>query len=69
MNDHNDEDKLGFLVEFSDDEVRTLLYAVKEAIRLWPGYPARPLEEQGELCRLRDQLFMMTLEMQWGPEA
>ena len=69
MSEMNDGDMMGFMVELSDDEIRTLLYAVQEAIRVWPGYPARPLEEQGELCRLRDQLFMMTLEMQWGPEA
>lgn len=64
-----EEDQMGFMVELTDDEVRTLLYAVQEAIRVWPGYPARPREEQEQLKALRDSLFTMTLEMQFGPEA
>ena len=62
-------DELGFMVELSDNEVRTLLYAVQEAIRVWPGSPARPREEQEQLQALRNSLFTMTLEMQFGPEA
>ena len=62
-------DELGFMVELTDDEVRTLLYAVQEAIRVWPGSPARPREEQEQLQALRNSLFTMTLEMQFGPEA
>ena len=65
MND----DLMGFQIELTDDDVRTLLYAVQEAIRVWPGYPARPREEQEQLQALKTQLFMMTLEMQFGPEA
>ena len=69
MSEMNDGDMMGFMVELSDDEIRTLLYAVQEAIRVWPGYPARPREEQEQLQALRDTLFVMTLEMQFGPEA
>ena len=69
MSEMNDGDMMGFMVELSDDEIRTLLYAVQEAIRVWPGYPARPVEEQEQLQALKTQLFMMTLEMQFGPEA
>jgi len=65
MND----DMMGFMVELTDDEVRTLLYAVQEAIRVWPGSPTRPAEEQEQLQALRSSLFTMTLEMQFGPEA
>ena len=65
MND----DLMGFMVELTDDEVRTLLYAVQEAIRVWPGYPARPAEEQEALQALRGTLFKMTLEMQFDSEA
>ena len=65
MND----DLMGFQIELTDDDVRTLLYAVQEAIRVWPGYPARPVEEQEQLQALKTQLFTMTLEMQFGPEA
>ena len=68
MSEMND-DMMGFLVELSDDEIRTLLYAVQEAIRVWPGSPARPREEQEQLQALKTQLFTMTLEMQFGPEA
>ena len=65
MND----DLMGFMVELTDNDVRTLLYAVQEAIRVWPGYPARPLEEQERLQSLRDEFFRMVLEMQFDPEA
>ena len=65
MND----DIMGFQVELTDDEVRTLLYAVQEALRVWPGSPARPVEEQERLQMLKDSLFRMTLEMNWGLEA
>ena len=47
--DHHDEDVMGFMIELSDDEVRTLSHAVNEAIRVWPGSPARPAEEQEQL--------------------
>ena len=33
MND----DILGFQIDFSDEDIRTLLYAVSEALRTWPG--------------------------------
>ena len=65
MND----DLMGFQIELTDDEVRTLLYAVNEAIRVWPGSPARPCEEQEQLQMLRDSFFRMTLEMNWDIEA
>lgn len=60
---------MGFMVGLTDDDVRTLLYAVQEAIRVWPGHPARPAEEQERLQGLKDDLFRMVLEMQFDPEA
>jgi hypothetical protein len=45
------------------DDVRALLYAVNEAIRLWPGSPARPAEEQETLYRLKMGLFAMSMEL------
>ena len=66
---NNEEEVMGFMVELTDDEVRTLLYAVSEAVRLWPGYPARPIDEQEKLQSLRSTLFSMTLDMQWDSEA
>lgn len=59
----NNDDIMGFQIDMTDEEVRTLLYAVQEALRVWPGYPARPIEEQERLQGLRDILFRMTLEM------
>ncbi len=59
----NNDDIMGFQFDMTDEEVRTLLYAVQEALRMWPGYPARPIEEQEHLQRLKDAFFAMTLEM------
>ena len=64
----NDEE-MGFMVELSDQEVLTLLYAVQEALRVWPGSPARPREEQEQLQALKHSLFTMTLEAVWEKEA
>lgn len=64
----NDEE-MGFMLELTDEEIRTLLYAVQEAIRVWPGFPARPVEEQMQLKDLKEGLFRMTLEMNWDIES
>jgi len=53
----------GFTIDITDDEVKTLYYAVCEAIRVWPGSPARPAEEQEQLHALKSGLFTMILEM------
>ncbi len=45
------------------DEVRALSYAVNEAIRMWPGSPARPAEEQVVLQKLKMSLFAMSMEL------
>ena len=63
MNDEFNE--MGFMVELTDHEINTLLYAVGEALRVWPGSPARPAEEQEELRMLRDSFFRMKLESVW----
>lgn len=59
----NNDDIMGFQVDMTDEEVHTLLYAVQEALKAWPGHPARPIEEQERLQGLRDTLFRMTLEI------
>ena len=63
----NEEDftEMGFMVELTDPEVHTLLYAVSEALRTWSGGDR---EQQERLVNLKDNLFRMTLEMQF-PEA
>ena len=58
----NNEEQMGFHVEITDEHVKVLHYAVSEAIRVWPGSPARPAEEQETLLFLKDRLFRMVLE-------
>lgn len=65
MNEQHDDDVMGFMMELTDDEVRTLNYAINEALRVWPGSPARPPEEQEALRDLRDSFFRMILEMSY----
>ena len=45
------------------DDVRALSYAVNEAIRMWPGSPARPAEEQIVQQKLKMSLFAMSMEL------
>ena len=52
-----------FQVILGPEQVRALFYAVSEAIRLWPGAPARPIEEQEELQALKSTLFAMQMDM------
>jgi|14_taG_2_1085336.scaffolds.fasta_scaffold02960_8 hypothetical protein len=51
-----------FDLTIDDEELNALYYSVNEAIRLWPGSPARPPEEQITLQRLQKCLFAMSLE-------
>ena len=37
-------------------DIRLMHHCVNETIRLWPGAPARPIEEQEHLWYLRDSL-------------
>jgi hypothetical protein len=59
----------GFSIELYDDDVRTLYYAICEAIRVWPGSPARPVEEQEHLWDLRQNFYRMILEMSYEATA
>ena len=59
MPEMND-DILGFQIDFTDDEVRTLYYAVSEALRMWPGGDP---EQQERLEMLKESFYRMTLEM------
>lgn len=68
MPEMND-DQLGFTVDLTDPEVKTLYYAVCEAIRVWPGAPARPAEEQEHLQNLKTGLFRMICQMSYEAEA
>lgn len=54
---------MGFEIELTDQDVKTLYYALQEAIRVWPGSPARPAEEQEHLHHLKSEFFRMLLEI------
>ena len=62
-------EEMGFQIECSDEEIKLLLYAVEEAIRVWPGSPKRPAEEQQNLKELRQSFQRMVLEMTWEKET
>lgn len=57
------EEMNGFDLHLTPSGVRTLYYAVTEAIRMWPGSPARPPEEQEELYLLKMSVFAMMMEL------
>jgi len=54
--DHQD---IFYDVTLGINDVRVLHYAISEAIKNWPGAPARPYEEQEFLMHLKSQLFAM----------
>ena len=59
-----------FKIEMTTDEVRTLYYAVSEALRLWPGSPQRPVEEQDMLMGIKVVLFAMLMDVNYeGKDA
>tara|TARA_B100000900_G_scaffold339918_1_gene302568 strand:+ start:1637 stop:1834 length:198 start_codon:yes stop_codon:yes gene_type:complete len=58
----NPEEEFGYTVTLNIHDVRLLHYCVEEAIRTWPGSPARDAEEQEHLWYLRDSLYRMMLD-------
>ena len=44
------------------DEVRMLYDHICYSIKMWPGAPARPVEEQEYLHILKNRLFAMIME-------
>ena len=52
-----------FDLRLTPEGVRTLYYAVDQAIKMWPGSPARPQEEQEILYGLKMAIFAMTMEL------
>ena len=57
-----DEQDFDYQVNLRIEDVRLLQHCVNETIRLWPGAPARPAEEQEHLRYLRDSLFRMSVD-------
>ncbi len=51
-------------------DIRSLHGIVTYAINTWPGYPARPVEEQQYLLYLKSQLHAMMLDYTFAqPDA
>ncbi len=57
-----DEQDFDYQVNLRIEDVRLLQHCVNETIRLWPGAPARPAEEQEHLRYLRDSLFRISAD-------
>ena len=51
-----------FTVNLKIEEIQLMYYCVQEAIKYWPGAPARPQEEQELLWNTRDWLTKIILE-------
>ena len=51
-----------YSVDLRIEDIRVLHHCVQEAIRVWPGAPARPCEEQEHMKYLRDSLYRMILD-------
>jgi len=54
-----------YIMNVTIDDVRLLHYCVQESIRVWPGSPARPYEEQEHMWAMRDQFQRMLLDYQF----
>ena len=45
----NEEHDFDYTMHMSIHDVRLMSYCVEQAIKFWPGAPARPYEEQEQL--------------------
>jgi hypothetical protein len=55
-----------YTVSLTIEDVRLLHHSVTETIRLWPGAPARPHEEQEHLWFMRDSLYRIMLDYRFN---
>tara|TARA_B100000902_G_scaffold231412_1_gene219482 strand:+ start:1031 stop:1246 length:216 start_codon:yes stop_codon:yes gene_type:complete len=53
------EDEYDFIMYIKIDEIRMLYDHICYSIKMWPGSPARPVEEQEYLIQLKNRLFAM----------
>lgn len=51
-----------YMVGLSIQDVHLLYHSVQETIRVWPGAPARPVEEQEHLVQMKNNLYRMILD-------
>lgn len=61
-NEENEDKRVFYNIEMEYRNVRLLYHCVQETIRLWPGSPARPAEEQEHLKQLRDDIYRAVLD-------
>jgi len=57
------EEESYFQFELTPEDARVLFYAVDQAIKLWPGSPQRPAEEQQQLQHLHKMFFAMKMDV------
>lgn len=62
INEENEDNKVFYNIEMEYQNIRLLYHCVQETIRMWPGSPARPAEEQEHLKHLRDNLYRAVLD-------
>ena len=60
--DGNPDEKYRIQWDLGIKDIRSLHGIVTYAINTWPGYPARPVEEQQYLFHLKTQLHAMMLD-------
>ena len=58
----NEDHRFDYQVDLTIEDIRLLNHCVNETLRLWPGAPARPAEEQEHLRYMRDSLFRMIMD-------
>ena len=49
-------------VNIGIDEVRAMYSHLEYSLKMWPGSPARPAEEQQFLMDMKDKYFAMLME-------
>ena len=64
----NEEHRFDYQVDLSIEDIRLLSHCVNETLRLWPGAPARPVEEQEHLRYMRDCFFRMIMDYNFTNE-
>lgn len=57
-----DPNEPAYSIDFTIEDIRLLHYSVQEAIKYWPGSPARPQTEQEHLWHMRDGLNRVMLD-------
>ncbi len=63
--DHNYDEEWCCQVELGIYDVKSLYAVICYALGIWPGSPARPVEEQEHLQKLRDDLYRCILDFKF----